>query len=117
MSGGTAGLARRVALDSIRGRAGFLISGRDRESSESGSARRVVPWQEWQGSAFARVRSCSLACMETTANGRFERTGANGSERPLAFAMQKVVGSNPIIRSKKSCKGAWRVVCAVNDLL
>ena len=31
--------------------------------------------------------------------------------------MQKVVGSSPIIRSKKSCKGACRVVCAVNDLL
>ena len=25
--------------------------------------------------------------------------GANGSERSLAFAMQKVVGSSPIIRS------------------
>ena len=28
-------------------------------------------------------------------NRRFERTGANGSERALAFAMQKVVGTSP----------------------
>jgi hypothetical protein len=32
----------------------------------------------------------------------FERTGANGCERSLAFAMQKVVGSSPIIRSPES---------------
>jgi hypothetical protein len=41
---------------------------------------RPDPWQEWQGSAFARVRSCSLVCMETSANrGLSERarTGAN----------------------------------------
>jgi hypothetical protein len=40
---------------------------------------------------FARVYGCP-------ANRRFERTGANRSERSLAFAMQKVVGSSPIIR-------------------
>jgi hypothetical protein len=34
------------------------------------------------------------------ANKRVERTGANGRERSLALAMQKVVGSSPIIRSE-----------------
>jgi hypothetical protein len=58
----------------------------------------TLPWQGWQGSAFARVRSRSLARRETSANSRFERTGAHGRERSLAFAMQKVVGSSPIIR-------------------
>jgi hypothetical protein len=33
------------------------------------------------------------------ANKRFERTGANGRERSLALAMQKVEGSSPFIRS------------------
>jgi hypothetical protein len=41
--------------------------------------------------AFARLHG-------TSANGRFERTDANGRERSLALAMQKVVGSSPIIR-------------------
>jgi hypothetical protein len=36
--------------------------------------------------------------METSANSRFERTDANGRERSLAFAMQKVEGSSPFIR-------------------
>jgi hypothetical protein len=36
--------------------------------------------------------------MESPANSRFERTGANGSERLLALAMQKVEGSSPFIR-------------------
>jgi hypothetical protein len=49
---------------------------------------------------FARVRSRSLARTESPARARFDRTGANGSERSLAFAMQKVVGSSPIIRSE-----------------
>jgi hypothetical protein len=31
--------------------------------------------------------------METSANRDFERTDANGCERSLAFAMQKVEGS------------------------
>jgi hypothetical protein len=47
------------------------------------------------------VRSGSLAFARPIGNPenkRFERTDANGSERSLAFAMQKVVGSNPIIR-------------------
>ena len=39
---------------------------------------------------------------ESSANSRVERTGANGSERSLAFAMQKVVGSSPIIRFTKT---------------
>ena len=59
----------------------------------------LKPWQEWQGSAFARVRLRSLALREDLQTRRFERTGANGSERSPAFAMQKVVGSSPIIRS------------------
>jgi hypothetical protein len=40
----------------------------------------------------------SLAPTETAANGWFERTGANGREQSLAFAMQKVEGSSPFIR-------------------
>ena len=64
----------------------------------SPSRREALPWQEWQGSAFALVRLRSLASTETAAIGRFERTGANGRERPPAFAMQKVEGSSPFIR-------------------
>jgi hypothetical protein len=79
----------------------------EKRHESRGEARRVrtpclIPWQEWQGSAFARVRSCSLVCMEPSANRRFERTGANRRERSLAFAMQKVEGSSPFIRSQKS---------------
>jgi hypothetical protein len=36
------------------------------------------------------------------ANHQFERTGANGREQSLAFAMQKVEGSSPFIRSGKA---------------
>jgi hypothetical protein len=36
--------------------------------------------------------------METSANGRFERTDANRGERSLALAMQKVEGSSAFIR-------------------
>jgi hypothetical protein len=72
------------------------------------------PWQEWQGSAFARVRSCSLTWTGNPAIGRFERTGANGCERSLAFAMQKVVGSSPIIRSESPCNRTGCVVCCEN---
>jgi hypothetical protein len=57
--------------------------------------------------AFARLRG-------PAADEPFERTGANGRELRLAFAMQKVVGSSPIIRSQKSCKAACLVVCAEN---
>jgi hypothetical protein len=48
------------------------------------------------------VRSGSLAFARPIGNPenkRLERTDANRSERSLAFAMQKVVGSSPIIRS------------------
>jgi hypothetical protein len=37
---------------------------------------------------------------EVAAGRRFERTAANGCERAPAFAMQKIVGSSPIIRSE-----------------
>jgi hypothetical protein len=56
---------------------------------------------------FARVH-------EDLANLRIERTDANGSERPLAFAMQKVVGSSPIIRSESTCKTAGAVAWKSN---
>jgi hypothetical protein len=39
---------------------------------------------------------------ETAGDAGLERTGANGRERLPAFAMQKVVGSSPIIRSSIS---------------
>jgi hypothetical protein len=41
---------------------------------------RAEAWQEWQGSAFARVRSRSLASTNSLQTGNFERTGANGRE-------------------------------------
>jgi hypothetical protein len=49
------------------------------------------------------VRSGSLAFgrfAERPAIQAFERTGANGREPLLAFAMQKVEGSSPFIRSE-----------------
>jgi hypothetical protein len=58
-------------------------------------------WLQWLHSAFARARCRSLALSEAAANRWFQRTHANGRERPPAFAMQKVVGSSPIIRSKE----------------
>jgi hypothetical protein len=73
-------------LRSLEGRTGSL------------RLRRPIPWQGWQGSMFARVRSRSLACADTPANWPLEPTGANGRERSRAFAMQKVVGSSPFIR-------------------
>jgi hypothetical protein len=48
------------------------------------------------------VRSGSLAFARPIGNPenkRLERTDANRSERSLAFAMQKVEGSSPFIRS------------------
>jgi Protein of unknown function (DUF402) len=51
------------------------------------------------------VRSGSLAFARPTegaANRRFERTGAYGREHQRPFAMQKVVGSSPIIRFNKA---------------
>jgi hypothetical protein len=70
-------------------------------------------WQEWQGSAFARVRSCSLDRTRTPrTSGLSERvrTGANIAR----IAMQKVVGSSPIIRSRSSCKSGGAVIRVVN---
>jgi hypothetical protein len=64
--------------------------------------RHLNPWQGWQGSAFALVRLRSPNRAETRANGRSERTDANGRERSLAFAMQKVEGSSPFIRFEKA---------------
>jgi hypothetical protein len=55
--------------------------------------------------AALSVRSGSLPftrSAELTANKRFWRTHSNRRERPPAFAMQKVVGSSPIIRSQKA---------------
>jgi hypothetical protein len=49
--------------------------------------------------AFARFS-------ERPAIEAFERTGANGPEPLLAFALQKVVGSSPIIRFKQKPAGA-----------
>jgi hypothetical protein len=50
------------------------------------------------------VRSGSVAFASfdgSPANSVLERTGANERERSRAFAMQKVVGSSPIIRSSR----------------
>ena len=63
---------------------------------------QLSQWLQWLHSAFARVRWGFLARAEAAANRPFERTGANRRERSPALAMQKVVGSSPIIRSRKS---------------
>jgi hypothetical protein len=47
--------------------------------------------------AFAAVHSPSSKSLQTVGFGERERTGANGRQH---FAMQKVVGSSPIIRSE-----------------
>jgi hypothetical protein len=59
---------------------------------------RWLQWLQWLHSAFVRVRSGSLALREDAGNDRFRRTRAHGHARPPPFAMQKVVGSSPIIR-------------------
>jgi hypothetical protein len=54
------------------------------------------------------VRSGSLPFarpIRSRCKGRFRRTDAHGCERRPAFAMQKVVGSSPIIRFKKAPLG------------
>jgi class 3 adenylate cyclase len=58
---------------------------------------QLSQWLQWLHSAFARVRWGSLARAEAAANRPFERTGANGRERPPTLAMQKVEGSSPFI--------------------
>jgi hypothetical protein len=65
-------------------------------------------WESWSVARMARfsVRSGSLAFArgdEKAATCALQRTGTNASERSLAFAMQKVVGSSPIIRSPRAC--------------
>jgi hypothetical protein len=70
---------------------------------EADRMRQLSQWLQWLHSAFARLRSRSLAALEVAANEMFQRTRANGRERPPAFAMQKVVGSSPIIRSRNAC--------------
>jgi hypothetical protein len=62
------------------------------------------------------VRSGAVAFARPTenpGNQQFERTRANGREH-RSLAMQKVVGSSPIIRSQTTCKAAGAVVCVVN---
>ena len=62
------------------------------------SVARMASFGVRSGSVlFARLRRSS-------ANSLFERTGANGRERSLAFAMQKVEGSSPFIRSQNPRK-------------
>jgi hypothetical protein len=51
------------------------------------------------------VRSASVPFArptEAAVNRTFQRTAANGRERSPVLAMQKVVGSSPIIRSRKA---------------
>jgi hypothetical protein len=90
---------------------------RDALTSDRGQSWMWQPsrWLQWLHSAFVRVRCRSLAGPEASANTRFRRTRANGREHPPAFAMQKVVGSSPIIRSENPCKKAGAVACKGND--
>ncbi len=82
--------------------------GRRRSASRTGILNlglrswQQAQWQQWQHSAFVQVRSRSPARTETPANRQCGRTGANRHERPPALAMQKVVGSSPIIRFEKA---------------
>jgi hypothetical protein len=54
---------------------------------------------------FVRVRARSVTPFEGPANEQFLRTGAHRRERSPILAMQKVVGSSPIIRFYP-CKSA-----------
>jgi hypothetical protein len=72
------------------------------EAAEAGS-RDVT---ESRGKNGKVRRSLGFGCVRSSdrkspQNSEFERTGANGRERSLAFAMQKVEGSSPFIRSRK----------------
>jgi hypothetical protein len=92
--------------------------GRSRSTLTAGSLARSARPREpgtdvlGPGPGVARmarfgVRSGSVAFARSKkipANSPFERTGANGSERSLALAMQKVVGSSPIIRFQRPCR-------------
>src|SRR5206468_5874686 len=73
-------------------------------------------WQQWQHSAFVQVRSRSPARTETPAHTESARTDANRHERPLTLAMQKVVGSSPIIRSHESPAQAGFLVLETTGL-
>jgi hypothetical protein len=68
----------------------------------NGHARRSL--------AFAPVRSV----VRMTCKQALSANGCELARTLLPLAMQKVVGSNPIIRSSKPCKWAWFVVPFVN---
>src|SRR5215203_3506407 len=66
-------------------------------------------WQQWQHLTFARVRSAFGAALAFRSTMGVHRTGANGRERSPPFAMQKVVGSSPIIRFKNPVEAAFHL--------
>ncbi len=107
---------RNAGADSRKVEIGFFAPAAGemrRTSSAEGSGRRafpgplalIVPKITMAAMAALDVRSSSLPFarpIETRATERSCRTYANARERPPLFAMQKVVGSSPIIRSQKA---------------
>ena len=75
----------------------------DMEIYRAALARLARRWRPARARGQARQPWLSRAVgARALAGSRGEeraRTGANGGERPLALAMQKVVGSSPIIRT------------------
>ena len=96
---------RRTASDAADGGEAALAQVGEIEAALEGGSRKGVR----SGSRVVTmvtlvVRSGSLPSARTYEipfKQAVERTGANGRERCSHFAMQKVVGSSPIIRSPK----------------
>jgi hypothetical protein len=59
-------------------------------------------WQQWQRSAFARVRSGVRSTTTFGLTKRFFRTGANARERPRRFDKLGVTGSSPVPPTSES---------------
>jgi hypothetical protein len=86
-------------------------AGRKPPPSSSRQGSVAEPWQQWQHSAFAQVRSRSGAVSGIPANRRFQRTGANGCERSRRLCKPEVAGSIPARSTRKgSGNGAFRVL-------
>jgi hypothetical protein len=106
-------------MASAKTRRGRRSAGSTNASRTPGPALRRLSgehaWQEWQGSAFARVRSRSPAAREPLETGGLSeraRTGANGREHlPCRRSRVRV----PSSASRSSWKSADSVVRPVND--
>jgi hypothetical protein len=90
-------------LGADRDAAGAASQARDRRSTPYVAALTMAAMAAL-GVRSARWRS--LAGDELAADRHFHRMGANGRERSPALAMQKVVGSSPIIRFHEALETA-----------